>query len=265
VNVEELDHYVRNYAGWLQTIYRVGGDIDLLKQLIAAGIPVMTEESFAFDESYWPNDDKWAGHYYLLNGYDDQRQAFLGQDSYYGADRWTSYELLEEQWQSFNYVYTVIYYPFQEDIVKSILGENWDRDINRQNALEKARQETIDQPENAFAWFNLGSNLVYFGEYHDATLAFDRAREIGWPQRMLRYQFSPFMAYFHSFRIDDLMILTDYALQRTPNSEEALLWQGWGLYRSGKKMEALESFLQALEARPGYDDALYAINYVNQN
>ncbi|HSM26295.1 MAG TPA: C39 family peptidase [Anaerolineaceae bacterium] len=265
VNVEELDHYVRNYAGWLQTIYRVGGDIDLLKQLIAAGIPVMTEESFAFDESYWPNDDKWAGHYYLLNGYDDQRQAFLGQDSYYGADRWTSYELLEEQWQSFNYVYTVIYYPFQEDIVKSILGENWDRDINRQNALEKARQETIDQPENAFAWFNLGSNLVYFGEYHDATLAFDRAREIGWPQRMLRYQFSPFMAYFHSFRIDDLMILTDYALQRTPNSEEALLWQGWGLYRSGKKMEALESFLLALDARPGYDDALYAINYVNQN
>jgi hypothetical protein len=43
VNVEELDHYVRNYAGWLQTIYRVGGDIDLLKELIAAGIPVMIE------------------------------------------------------------------------------------------------------------------------------------------------------------------------------------------------------------------------------
>lgn len=265
VNVEELDHYVRNYAGWLQTIYRVGGDISLLKELIAAGIPVMIEESFKFDESYWPNDDKWAGHYFLVNGYDDQLDAFLGQDSYYGADRWVDYDLLEKQWQSFNYVYTIIYLPVQEETVKSILGEHWDRDTNRQYALEKSRQETIATPGNVYAWFNLGTNLVYFSEYRDATLAFDRAREIGWPQRMLRYQFSPFMAYFHSLRNEDLMVLVDYALERTPNSEEALLWKGWGKYRAGNKEEAISLFLQALEAHPGYEDANYAINYVNEN
>jgi tetratricopeptide (TPR) repeat protein len=265
VNVEELDYYVRNYAGWLQTIYRVGGDIDLLKELIAAGIPVMIEESFTFEESYWPNDDKWAGHYFLVNGYDEQRKSFLGQDSFYGPDSWVGYEKLNTQWQSFNYVYTIIFLPGQEEIVKSILGENWDREVNRQNALEKARMETEEDPKNVFAWFNLGSNLVYFGEYQDATLAYDRAREIGWPQRMLRYQFSPFMAYFHSLRTEDLMILVDYALGRTPNSEEALLWKGWGLYRTGNKQGALDSFQAALNAQPGYEDAIYAINYVNQN
>ncbi len=265
VNVEELDYYVRNYAGWLQTIYRVGGDIEVLKELIAAGIPVMIEESFKFDESYWPNDDKWAGHYFLLNGYDDQLDAFQGQDSYYGADRWVDYDLLEKQWQSFNYVYIIIYLPGQEETVKSILGEQWDRDANRQYALEKSQQETVDTPENVYAWFNLGTNLVYFSEYREATLAFDRAREIGWPQRMLRYQFSPFMAYFHSLRNEDLMVLVDYALDRTPNSEEALLWKGWGMYRAGNKAEAIELFLQALEAHPGYEDANYAINYVNEN
>ncbi|PKO06394.1 MAG: hypothetical protein CVU41_06640 [Chloroflexi bacterium HGW-Chloroflexi-3] len=265
VNVEELDHYVRNYAGWLQTIYRVGGDIELLKELIAAGFPVMIEEAFKFDESYWPNDDKWAGHYFLVTGYDDQLDAFLGQDSYYGADRWVDYDLLENQWQSFNYVYTIIYLPDQEETIKSILGEHWDRDANRQYALEKSRQETINTPENVYAWFNLGTNLVYFSEYREATLAFDRAREIGWPQRMLRYQFSPFMAYFHSLRNEDLMVLVDYALDRTPNSEEALLWKGWGKYRAGSKEEAIALFLQALEAHPGYEDATYAINYVNEN
>lgn len=265
VNVEELDYYVRNYAGWLQTVFRVGGDLDLLKQLVAAGIPVMIEESFRFEESYWPNDDKWAGHYFLVTGYDDQLNAVVGQDSFYGADRWVDYNTLQRQWQSFNYVYTVIYLPTQEETVKAILGDQWDRDANRQYALEKAQQETEDDPENVFTWFNLGSNLVYFAEYRDAARAFDRAREIGWPQRMLRYQFSPFMAYFHSLRNEDLMILTDYALQRTPNSEEALLWQGWGLYRDGKKQEALDSFLEALEMHPGYEDALYAIDYVNQN
>lgn len=28
VNVEELDHYTRNYAGWLQTQFRVNGNVD---------------------------------------------------------------------------------------------------------------------------------------------------------------------------------------------------------------------------------------------
>ncbi len=265
VNVEELDHYVRNYAGWLQINYRVGGDIELLKELVAAGIPVMIEEAFKFDESYWPNDDKWAGHYFLVNGYDDQLDAFMGQDSYYGPDRWIDYDDLKKQWQAFNYVYIVINLPGQEDTVRNILADQWDRDANRQYAMEKSRQETEADPENVFAWFNLGTNLTYFGDYREATMAFDRAREIGWPQRMLRYQFTPFMAYFHSLRNEDLMVLVDYALDRTPNSEEALLWKGWGLYRAGKKQDALALFLKALEARPGYEDANYAINYVNEN
>ncbi len=34
VNVEELDYYVKNYAGWLQTIYRVGGDLEPLKNCL---------------------------------------------------------------------------------------------------------------------------------------------------------------------------------------------------------------------------------------
>ena len=265
VNVEELDFFTRNYAGWLQTLYRVGGDIDTLKEFVAAGIPVMIEESFTFEEYYWPNDDRWAGHYLLINGYDDQRQSFLSQDSYYGEDRWVSYEVVNSQWQSFNYVYIIVFLPEQETTVRSILGDQWDQDVNRQYALEKAQQETVDDPDNVFTWFNLGSNLVYFGEYRDATNAFDKAREIGWPQRMLRYQFSPLIAYFQSLRNEDLLTLADYALERTPNSEEAMLWKGWGLYRDGYKQEALDLFLQALEVHPGYEDANYAINYVNQN
>ena len=32
VNIEELTYYVRNYAGWLNAIYRVGGNVGMLKQ-----------------------------------------------------------------------------------------------------------------------------------------------------------------------------------------------------------------------------------------
>ncbi len=265
VNVEEMDYFVKNYAGWLNTIYRVGGNVPLVKELIASGVPVLLEETFHFTENYWPNDDRWAGHYLLITGYDDQQQAFLTQDSFYGADRWISYEETDENWQAFNRVFILVYLPQQEGLIQSILGDDWGAEKNRENALETAVAETESDPENAFAWFNKGSNLVYFERYDEAVAAFDKAREIGWPQRMLRYQFSPFLAYFHDLRNEDLMVLVEYALERTPNSEEALLWQGWGFYRAGDSQAAIQSFQKALEARPDYPDAIYALNFVLSN
>jgi len=74
-----------------------------------------------------------------------------------------------------------------------------------QHALEIAQAETQANPKDAYAWFNLGSNLVYFEKYTEAAHAYDSARQIGLPQRMLRYQFGPFIAYFHAARYDDLL------------------------------------------------------------
>ncbi|MHC1781564.1 MAG: C39 family peptidase [Anaerolineaceae bacterium] len=277
VNVEELIYYANNYTGWLRTEFRVGGNTLLLRKLIASGIPVMIEGSYIVDKNYWANDDRWAGHYTLVTGYKDAEQTFITQDVFSGPDRVMTYEELDREWQTFNRVYILLFPPEKENEIKAILGSNWDPDQNRQNALDTARIETETDPENPFTWFNLGSNLVYFEKYTEAALAYDQARNSdgtasgedapinGLPQRMLRYQFGPFLAYFHSGRTDDLMALTDYALLRTPNSEEALLWRGWGLYRLGDKIEAVASFQKALEARPGYHDAQYALEFVQSN
>jgi tetratricopeptide (TPR) repeat protein len=262
VNPEELVYYVRNYAGWLRAEFRVGGDVSLMKQLIAAGFPVLIEESFYFETPYWPNDDLWAAHYFLLTAYDDATQLFTGQDSFHGPNQTINYETFDKEWKLFNRVYLLVYRPEQEETLKSILGENWDPAINRQNALDVAKAETEANPQDAFAWFNLGSNEVYFGNYGFAANAYDKAREIGLPQRMLRYQFGPFFAYFHSGQTDDLLALTEFALKITPNSEEALLWHGWALYRTGKETEAIADWQKALVANPVYTDAVYALNFV---
>ncbi len=82
---------------------------------------------------------------------------------------------------------------------------------------------------------------------------------------MLRYQFTPFIAYFHAVRTDDLQGLTEYALKITPNAEEALLWHGWALYRQGDSPGAIADFQQALVENPNYPDAVYALNYVREN
>lgn len=262
VNVDELVHFVLNQAGWLSAEYRLGGDIELVKRILAKGIPVMIEEGMKLDTSYWPNDDRWAGHYLLLTGYDDSQQVFTAQDSYYGPNKAYPYTEMDRNWKAFNRVYILVFRPEQLDTVNALLGPYADMDASRQHALDVARAETEQDPKDAFAWFNLGSNLVYFEKYTGAAKAYDTARQLGLPQRMLRYQFGPFLAYFHSGRNDDLLTLTEYALQRTPNSEEALLWRGWGLYRNGDNNGAADLFRKALAANPTDQDAKYALNYI---
>ena len=262
VNVDELVNYVIDNNLSLSAIYRVGGDVDLLRAMIAEGFPVMIEVSVLFEDRFWVNDDRWSGHYLLVTGYDDERSLFVVQDPLLGADKLVGYNELEQSWQPFNRVYLLLFPPDQMDKIKNLLGDEWDVELNRKNALQTSISETKNQPDNAFAWFNLGTNYAYFQRYAEAADAYDQAWAIGLPQRMLRYQFGPFLAYFHSNRFEDLQSIVEYALQITPNSEEALLWEGWLLYRMGDKQKALDSFHKALEMKPGYRDASYAINYV---
>lgn len=264
VNPEEMAYWVRNYAGWLRIEYRVGGDIETLKRLIAAAYPVIVEATTSLnpEDTGWPDDDLWAAHYLLLTGYDDSTQTFNAQDTYRGPDKKIFYEQLESEWKPFNYLYMIVYLPEQEEEIKRILASNWDPDLNRQNALTLAQAATVNDPTDAFAWFNVGSNLVYFERYEEANAAYDTARELGLPQRMFRYQFGPFIANFQSNRNDDLLSLTDYALQRTEMSEETWLWHGWALYRKGDLNGAIKDWRKALAVHPEYQDALYALNFV---
>jgi len=263
VNPEEMAYWVRNYAGWLRIEYRVGGDLETLKQLIAASYPVIVEATTSLnpEDTGWPDDDLWAAHYLLLTGYDDPTGTFTAQDTYRGPDKKITYDQLGSEWKPFNYLYMVVYLPGQEEEIKRLLASDWDPDLNRQSALDAAQAATVENPSDAFAWFNVGSNLVYFERYDEANAAYDKARELGLPQRMFRYQFGPFLANFHANRNDDLLALTDYALQRTEMSEETWLWHGWALYRDGDVNEAIKAWRKALAVRPGYEDALYALNF----
>ncbi|MDO9546541.1 MAG: C39 family peptidase [Pelolinea sp.] len=265
VNVEELVYFVRNKTGWLNSEFRVGGDLDTLKRLIAAGIPVMIEETFTTDRVGWPGDDMWAGHYLLVTGYDDLVQEFTVHDSEVGPNQKMAYAVLDENWESFNRVYIMVYTSETEEDIKRALGEDWDVEVNRQNALEAAEKAALSEPKNPFTWFNVGTNLVYFEKYNEAAAAYDTARNLVLPQRMLRYQFGPFFAYFHSLQTDELMALTKHALEITRTSEEAMLWRGYAEYRNGNSAQALSYFRDALRIRPGYVDAITAIDLINAN
>ncbi len=260
VNVEELIYYVRTRAGWLGADYRVGGTLETLKRFLAAGYPVIVEKGYII-ESEGP-DAGWAGHYLLLTGYDDTSQVFIVQDSFKGPDEAVPYAMLNEGWRAFNHVYIYLYPSQEEAVIEALLGSDVDPDVNRRRTLEATRAAVEGDPEDAFVWFNLGTNLLYFERYGEAAQAYDNALSIGLPWRFTRYQFGPYIAYFNQGRFQDVIDLAEATLKRTNKAEESMLWRGWARYRLGDRMGAIEDFRGALEVNPNYIDAQYALDYL---
>jgi tetratricopeptide (TPR) repeat protein len=260
VNVDELVYFVRNQAGWLNADFRVGGTLETLKRFLAAGYPVVIEKGFILDEN--DGGGGWAGHYLLLTGYDDADGVFITQDTNKGPDRRVPYAELDDGWKAFNRVFLYLYPPEAQSEIDALLGPDADPDSNRQRAMEAAEAEVGADPKDAYAWFNLGSNLVYFERYGEAVDAFDTALNLGLPWRFTRYQFGPYIADFHQGRFDDLIELADYTLFRTNKAEESHLWRGWARYRLGDRLGAIEDFRAALAVNPNYLDAKYALGFI---
>ena len=264
VNPDELRYFVLTQAGWLRAEFRVAGDLDLLKGLLADDYPVIIEEASKLDaqDANGPGDDLWDAHYLLITGYDDNTKMITAQDPLRGPDQKIPYDRLMADWKPFNYLYMVVYLPKDEAELKSLLGANWDPDQNRQNALALSQSDIASNPKDAFAWFDLGSSLVYFERYGEAAQAFDQAFTIRLPQRMTRYQFWPFYAYYNAGRIDYLLQVTENTYKSISGyySEEALLWHGYGLLSKRDTTGALADWDKALKVHPNYCDAEKAIN-----
>ena len=86
---EELVAYMEAKTEF-EVVYRVGGEIELLKSLLAAEIPVIIEKGFEGVEF-----KGWMGHYVLVTGFNNASQQFTLQDSYYGPNQIMEYEDLK--------------------------------------------------------------------------------------------------------------------------------------------------------------------------
>ncbi|GAB4147336.1 MAG: hypothetical protein Fur0021_06060 [Candidatus Promineifilaceae bacterium] len=214
-----------------------GGTIDLIRTFIANGIPVIIEKG------YEPNErEGWYGHYLTVYGYDDEAKTLRSQDTYLGpwdsSGRVDSYDEINAAWSEFNYTFFVIYQPFQETLVKAILGDLTDPIKMWQAAVLRAQAAIEANPEDEFAWFNLGTSLTRLGEqtgdrhyYEQGAVAFDQAFILGMPPRTLWYEFRPYIAYMKVGRYQDMLSLADATLE-TPggrNVEETYLYKGHAL------------------------------------
>ena len=122
-------------------------------------------------------------------------------------------------------------------------------------AALRAQAEIEVDPDNPFAWFNLGASMTRLADlmgqhplFEAAAVAFDHARQIGLPPRMLWYQFEPYLAYLEAGRIDDVMTLTGVTMAGGGwDVEETHLYRGHALLASGDANGARAAYRQALE------------------
>lgn len=269
----ELVDFVNTQTTEYRALYRHGGDMDLLKRLIAAGFPVIVEKGY-YERDYTGKID-WLGHYLFTTGYDDAKGGFIVQDAYLkpGKDLLSKYEEYEDGWRSFNYLFMVIYPAAQEEEVLGILGLWADETWAANHALELASKDIAELEENDlfFAYFNKGTSHVLLNQYSDASIAYDQAfnQYSKWdldkgnrPFRMMWYQTGPYFAYYYSARYQDVVDLATTTLTKTiskPTLEESLLWRGRAYYMIGDTNAAIADYRAALQVHTDWYPAVQAL------
>lgn len=269
----EMANFVQEHTDY-NVVVRSGGDIELVKRLVANGFPVLIEKGYY--EADYTGKVAWLGHYLFVTGYDDNEGAFIVQDAYLkpGKDMRSDYETFIEGWRSFNYLFMVIYPPEREPEVFELLGPWGDPAWANQNALEIANQETqtLSGIDGFFAWFNKGTSHVNLLQYGEASVAYDQAFSIysqlgdddtQRPYRIMWYQTGPYWAYFYTGRYQDTINLAETTLYDTisePTLEESLYWRGQAYLALGRTNEAIADFRETVRLNPNFGPGIQMLS-----
>jgi tetratricopeptide (TPR) repeat protein len=249
-------------------LIRYGGDISLLKKLVAAGFPVVTEKGYyTYDLT---GRYGWLGHYQFVTGYDENKDVLVVQDTYIpqGENHEFTYSEFNDGWRSFDYLFMVVYPLAREQELLSVLGDYADTDWSSRHALEVATNETstLTGLNQYFAAFNVGTSHVNLKEYVDAAFAYDYAFQLyaglpdddQRPYRMLWYQTGPYWAYYYSGRYQDVIDLANATFNTIskPVLEESWYWRGMGELALGDTEAAVADFRESVRLHPNFAPGL---------
>ncbi len=272
VSAWQIADYVNEQTyGQFKAIARSAGTFEMIKRFIAAGYPVVIEKGYDLPSSGW-----W-GHYLTVFGYDDELGEMYSQDSYLGpfdgSGRVDKYEDVDKFWQQFNYTFYVVYPAENEAEVIALLGDVMADDFTMWSRVaDLAVQEQAADPNDAFAWFNLGTAKTRLGAltgnnqyYQEGAAAYDKAFELGLPPRMLWYQFQPYLAYLRTDRYDDVLLLANATLQDQGgrNVEETYYYKALALTSLGDIYGARDAIESALAVNHNFYPAQWLLDWIN--
>jgi len=250
VSPDEMIAYAHSIGYGGQVV--VGMDLEMLHTFTANGLPIIVESWFI------PDPDDEMGHYLLLTGYEGDTLTFY--DSYNGPGVQEQAGEFDELWKVFNRTALVVWPPEQEELAMAILGDLTDSPVMYERALATAHAEVKANPQDKYAWFNLGSNLTVLGDIPNAVKAFDTARSLELPWRMLWYQFGPYQAYFENAQYEEVIALTTTTLESSDNLEESYYWRARARAALGETDAARRDLEEAISLNRNFMPAKYALD-----
>jgi len=267
----EMVDFVNDHTSY-KALYRYGGDLTLLKRMIVAGFPVITENGLVSRDSFTGNT-AWSGHFAFATGYDDSQQTITWQDSYgnlcvgdpdqiykAGHNVPAKYSDYVGLWRDFDFVFLVVYPADRETDVTAALGPWADPNWAAQHALDMSNQDiqTLTGDDLFFAYFNKGTSLTALFRYGEAAQAYDYAYSNVYPNlpnnshlpfRIMWYQTGPYWAYYYTSRYQDVINLADTNLTNRINPpetlEESLYWRAMAEYQLGQTGAAVADIQKA--------------------
>lgn len=265
----EMEDFANTQVPGMQALIRMGGEMDTLKRLLAAGFPAIVEKGYYTTDA--SGKYSWLGHYQFVTGYDDAEGVFIVQDTYErGGEndtgknmRWP-YADFYSAWRQFNFLFIVVYPQAQQAALLEALGPWADEQWAFTHAMQTARadSESLSGLDAYYAWFNVGTNHVRLLEYADAAHAYDYAFQLYQgldpetrPYRMLWYQSWPYWAYYYSGRYADVISLANVTLLETiaePTLEESIYWRGLAREAIGETDNAIADYREAVRLNPNF-------------
>ena len=267
VGIEQMAEYAEGRG--LHAIIRSGGTEEGLKRLLAAGYPVIIESWYVRDAR------DQLGHYRLVVGYDDNTQLFDLYDSLYNPPTTMGYQELYELWRVFNWTYLIVAPSERWDEALALVGPDIDDETMFEAGLARALAEAENSPPTCvayaacddwvtFSWYTAGTNLTELERHDEASVAYDRARQLGLHYRMLWYQFGPYESYFAVGRYNDVIALADATLATASNLEESLYWRAKAHLGQGKTAEARTDLQTALRYHPNWAPAVALLSELGE-
>ncbi len=255
VSPQELLTYIQENSD-IEAMFRYGGTVDLLKQLVAAGFPVVIQNSFPL-----PGNVGWSGHYTIINGYNEARNTFLTYDPYVGPFQIYDIDQIEASWRPFNFAFIVLYPESRAGEALNVLRDySWNEWALGQ-ALQRSQREAADLTglEQFHAQFNEGTTLMGYGDFRKAVTAYDKAfamydelADFEKPKRLLWYFDGPYEAYFRTERYQQVIDLADTTLSNvdSPVLEESFYWRGMASEAFNNPSQAASDLQLASELNP---------------
>ena len=255
VSPPEMVNYLRSLG--LGAVYRVNGNEDLMKQLLANDLPVIVHQWLVR-----PQDGVLVGHYRVVRGYDTAQGHFIANDPYTGPQFVIPYAQFDEWWRPFGRGYIPVYRPEQEALVAAILGDDWDEEANHRRALAQAQLETQTLADG-YAFFNLADEYLALGDPEAAAAAYDQAFTFEFPDHFLWYQFGPLEAFNQVGEHQRVLDITAQVISHAGELEEARLQRGVAYLGLGDPVAARAEIEKALAANSGFERAMAALDMLN--